>query len=124
MFKIHSVEGGYVPSFEYHNFNGVTPKIGMALAYGVDYLTGCGADDKPEYICMGEIPDGVTEGVVPVIKVAEDIIFETETEAELLGLAFGGMYKLSADSMNVTAEGGGHARLIYQDGETVRVRFE
>ncbi|MBQ8759244.1 MAG: hypothetical protein IJZ20_06085 [Clostridia bacterium] len=124
MFFIHSVEGGYVPSFEYHNFYDVTPKIGMAMTYGANYLIACGAEYKPEYICMGEFPDGVTSGEVPVIKVSENIIFETETEGELLGVCLGGMYKLSDDSMTVVAEDGGHARLINQDGETVRVRFE
>ena len=124
MFKIHSVEGGYVPSFEYHSFYGMTPKIGMALTYGADYLEKCGAEENPEYICMGEIPDGVTSGKVPVIKVSDDIIFETETENELSGVSFGGMYKLSADGMTVIGETGGHARLIYKDGNTARVRFE
>lgn len=124
MFKIHSVEGGYVPSFEYHKFNGVTPKIGMALTYGADYLSKCGVGDKPEYICMGEIPDGVTEGEVPVIKVSENIIFETYTENELLSMKFGGMYKLSADAMTITAESGGHARLLSYDDKLARVRFE
>lgn len=124
MFKIHSVEGGYVPSFEYHKFHGMTPKIGMALAYGADYLEKCGAEDKPEYICMGKIPDGVTSGEVPVIKVSEDIIFETEVETELTAASFGSMHKLSADGMTVIGETGGHARLIYKDGNTARVRFE
>ena len=124
MFKIHSVEGGYVPSFEYHRFYDVTPKIGMAMTYGADYLIACGAEYKPEYICMGEIPDGVTSGEVPVIKVSEDIIFETETENELLSMTFGGMYKLSADAMTITAESGGHARLLSYDDKIARVRFE
>ena len=124
MFKIHSVEGGYVPSFEYHKFYGMTPKLGMALTYGANYLIECDAEYKPEYICMGEIPDGVTEGEVPVVKVSDNIIFETETGNELLGMTFGGMYKLSADAMTIVAESGGHARLLSYDDKIARVRFE
>ena len=123
MFKIHSVEGGYVPSFEYIDFYDVTPKIGMALDFGADYLKKCDVADKPLYICMSEIPDGVTSEKVAVIKVSENIIFETETENEFLS-SLGFLCKLSGDSMSVSAEGGGHARVIYKNGKTVRVRFE
>ena len=126
MFFIHSVEGGYVPSFEYLSYyDDEAPKAGMALKFGADYLEKCSGTNKPAYISMCEKEDTFTSGIIPVIKVSPDIIFEVECAGDTSDLYLGAKVTIADDGLTVTdTTEGGVATVLHKDGNTVRVRFE
>lgn len=129
MFYIHSVEGGYVPSFEYMPVSAITPKVGQALVMSSGNLVVCSGTTKPTYISMCERAEACSAGdIIPVIRVTGDIIFETKNSAAFTSVKPGSKVTVSADGLEVTATStDGVAEVIsFSDtavGSAVRVRF-
>lgn len=75
VFKIHSVDSGYVPPFERVKIaDGVTPSVGAGLAEGTDGAT---ASDTPDYVCMSET---AKDGEVLAVRVTDNIVFDKDGE--------------------------------------------
>jgi len=129
-FLIHSVEHGRVPAWEYLPCSAITPKVGMAMTQTSGNLAVATGTTKPTYICMCERSAAVTAGeIIPVIRVNEDIIFETTFSADASSIKLGNKVTLHASSgLQVTATtSSGVAEVVGMDGtasgDTVRVRF-
>jgi len=129
-FLIHSVEHGRVPAWEYLPCSAITPKVGMAMTQTSGNLAVATGTTKPTYICMCERSAAVTAGeIIPVIRVNEDIIFETTFSASASSIKLGDKVTLHASSgLQVTATtSSGVAEVVGMDGtasgDTVRVRF-
>ena len=83
-FLIHTVEGGYVPAFEYLPASAITPKLGLALKLSSGQLAIASGTDKPEFISMCERSDALTAGdIIPVIRVTDDITFGVPAQAAM-----------------------------------------
>ena len=129
-FMIHSVEHGRVPAFEYLPCSAITPKIGMALVQSSGKLAIATGTTKPTYISMVEKSAACTAGdIIPVLRVEEDIIFETTFSASAGSVNLGDKVTLHASSgMQVTATtSSGVAEVVYKagssSGDMCRVRF-
>ena len=78
-FLIHSVEGGYIPSWEYLPAGAITPKVGMALYQNAGNLALASGTTNPAFISMVERSAALTAGdIIPVLRISEDVIWETE----------------------------------------------
>ncbi len=131
-FLIHSIEDGHVPAWEYLPCSAITPKVGMALTQSSGNLAIATGTTKPTYISMVEKSAACTAGdLIPVIRVTEDIIFETTISASGTSLNKGDKVTLHASSgMQVTATtSSGVAEIVdfptgsQASGAVVRVRF-
>ena len=117
-FLIHTVEGGYVPAFEYLPASAITPKIGLALKLDAGKLAVASGTDKPEFISMTERDSAVTAGdIIPVIRVTEDITFAVPAQAAQTSVNIGTKVTLHTDGMQVTATAsGGIAEIVGREG--------
>lgn len=129
-FKIHSVDGGHIPSIEYLPASAITPKVGMALVQTSGNLAIATGTNKPTYISMCERETPCTAGeLIPVIRVDSGIIFETDFSASATSVKLGNKVTLHASNgLQVTAAtDGGVAEVVYMDGTAsgsmCRVRF-
>lgn len=128
-FKIHTVDGGYVPGVEYLPAGAITPKVGMALVMNGGNLAVCSGANAPQYISMCEHESAVTAGtVIPVIRAGKGTIFETTFSAAASAIKAGNKVTLATDGLQVTATTtDGVAEVVAMDGttagSTVRVRF-
>lgn len=128
-FTIHSVEGGYIPSWEYHPCSAITPVVGMALYQNAGNLALASGTTTPTYVSMTERTAAVTAGdVIPVVQVNEDIIWETEWSATATAVKRGQKVTIATDGLRVTATTtGGVAQVVDFDGtavgDKVRVRL-
>lgn len=120
-FSIHTVEGGYIPSFEYLPASAITPKVGMALKLSGGKLALASGTDKPEYIAMCERGSAVTAGeLVPVIKVSDNITFGVPASAAMTAVNIGDKVTIHTDGMQVTAtKTGGTAMVVGCEGTAV-----
>lgn len=128
-FLIHSVEGGYVPSWEYHPAGAIIPKVGLALVQSSGNLAIASGATAPGFVSMTEREAALTAGdVIPVVRVSEDIIWETTFSVAASSIVPGNKVTLSADGLQVTATTtGGVAQVVDMDGtaagDKVRVRL-
>ncbi len=128
-FKLHVVNGGYMPPMEYLPAGAITPKVGLALVQKNGNLVIAGATEAPTYISMTDRQAPCTEGEeIPVIRVQENIIFETTNQAEFSGVKLGEKVTLHTDGLQVTAtKASGVAEVVYiggsATGSVIRVRF-
>lgn len=125
-FRIYQTADGHMPPWEYLPLDfDVTPQVGLALIMNAGVLTALSAEtDKPQFICMQE---GKEEEFVPVIRVSDDIIFETRN-TESFEYIFVGDKVTVEDGLFVTATTeGGVATVIDSDAPAkdsrVRVKF-
>ena len=120
-FMIHSVEGGYIPSWEYHPCSAITPVVGMALYQNAGNLALASGTTTPTYVSMTERTAAVTAGdVIPVVQVNEDIIWETEWSAAATSIKQGQKVTIATDGLRVTANTtGGVAQVVDFDGTAV-----
>ena len=130
MFKIYSAEDNRIPNIEYLPCSAITPKHGMALAQSEGNLVIATGTTKPTYICMTEKAAAVAAGtIIPVVRVTEDMVFETNFSASAASIKLGDKVTLHAsDGMQVTATTtSGVAEVVYMDGTAsgsmCRVRF-
>lgn len=128
-FLIHSVEGGYIPSWEYHPAGAITPKVGLALTQTSGNYALASGTTTPTYISMMEAEAALTAGtIIPAVKVSEDIIWETEWSAAATSIKAGQKVTIATDGLRVTATTtGGVAEVVDMDGtaigDKVRVRL-
>ena len=128
-FLIHSVEGGYIPSWEYLPAGAITPVVGMALYQNAGNLALASGTTNPTFISMTEREAALTAGdIIPVVRISEDIIWETEWSAAATSVKQGQKVTIAADGLRVTATTtGGVAQVVDMDGtaigDKVRVRL-
>lgn len=128
-FLIHSVEGGYIPSWEYHPCSAITPVVGMALYQNAGNLAMASGTTMPTFVSMTEREAALTAGdIIPVVQVNEDITWETEWSAAATSIKPGQKVTIASDGLRVTATTtGGVAQVVDMDGtavgDKVRVRL-
>ena len=115
-FLIHTVEDGHNLPIEYLPCSAIQPEVGMALTLTSGKLAKATGTTKPAYIS------------IPVVRVTEDIIFETTLQAAGTSLNVGDKVTIHTDAMQVTATtASGVAEIVYMDGTAagsmVRVRL-
>ena len=123
-FLIHTTADGHQPPWEYLPCDDIQPHLGMAMVLTGGLLAKAGSTAKPTYISMYEAPAALAEGdIIPVIRVTEDIIFETENSASLSGVAIGAKVTLASDGMRVTGTTtSGVAEIVAKDADAVGSR--
>nr|MBQ8244290.1 hypothetical protein [Oscillospiraceae bacterium] len=103
-----------------------TVAVGTALTVSAGVLAKATGEARPSYICMygGMVEAG---DVIPVIRVHEETVFETELSVASASAAVGAKYTIDTTGTMITATTGGPAELVSFDGtaagDTVRVRF-
>jgi hypothetical protein len=129
MFLIHTVDDGRVPALEYRPAASLTPRVGLALRWNDGKLAVNTGANKPVYICMTERSEAVDAGtMLPVIRVAPDIVFESQFIGSSAGVVPGNKLTIASDGLRVTATtANGVAEVVSLDGtaagDKVRVRF-
>lgn len=120
---IYQTDSGRVPGLEYLPSGAITPKTGMALKLTAGKLAVAAGADTPLYLSMTERSKACTAGqLIPVIRAAADIIFETETPAGFTA-AVGDKVQLKIDGCGLSAAAGGPAEIVYTDSERTRFRL-
>lgn len=103
MIKLHSVGAPKTTPYEYYvvtSAEAVT--LGEALVLSSGKLTKCAADATPEFIAMAAATgDGTLK--IPVLRVMEDMIFETTFAADASSNAVGTKVTIHTDGAQVTA---------------------
>lgn len=128
-FMIHSTDDGRTPAVEYLPAGAITPKAGMALTQTGGQLALAAGAVKPAYISMCERETACIAGEhIPVVRVSEDMIFETKFSAAATAVKLGDKVTISTDGLGVTATTtGGVAEVVYMDGTAkdsmCRIRF-
>lgn len=134
-FLIHSTDDGRIPSFEYLPCSAITPKIGLALYQNAGNLALANGGTKPTYICMTERSSAVAAGtIIPVIRVAPDIIFETIFSEAATNVKIGNRVTISTNGDKITktqtdssSNPIGVAEIVWMEGAAngskCRVRF-
>ena len=103
-FLIHSTADGHQPPWEYLPCAAIKPVVGMALKWDGGKLTTCSGTTKPAFISMYDAPATLTAGdIIPVIRVTEDIVFETINQANLNSINIGSKVTIHTDGLQVTA---------------------
>lgn len=128
-FMIHSTDDGRTPAVEYLPAGAITPRVGLALTQTGGLLVSAVGTTAPSYISMCERGQACEAGeLIPVIRAAGDIIFETAFSADADSVSLGDKVTISADGLSVTATAGGPAEVVYIDGtkngSMCRVRFK
>lgn len=104
MFRVFKTDDGRNCPIEYLPAGAITPKLGMALTVSAGKLAVATGTTRPAYISMTEKEAAVTAGtVIPVIRVSEDIIYETENSASFTGVNVGSKVTLDSTGTKVTA---------------------
>lgn len=128
-FKIHTTADGRATGIEYLPAGAITPKVGMALYQTGGNLAIASGTTKPTYISMCERETALTVGeVIPVIRVYDDIIYETTLSAAGTSLKRGDKVTIATGGEQVTATTtDGVAEIVTIEdtaaGGKVRVRF-
>lgn len=127
MFLIHQSP---TVNWEYLPVNSADIALGEMLTTGeIGLLSTASGTTKPQYISMCELHVEESAGVViPVIRVTEDIIFETTASVSMSGVKVGNKVCLSSDGKEVNASTtDGVAEIVWMEdtaaGSKVRVRF-
>jgi hypothetical protein len=129
MFRNIKNADGAVAPFEYLPCSAITPKNGMAMTMTGGKLAIASGTTKPSYICVAERDAAVTAGeIIPVIRVDDQIIFETQLSAAGTALNIGDKVTIAADGLRVTAtKTDGVAEIVAIEdtavGGNVHVRF-
>ena len=127
-FLIHSIDNANVVPWEYLPAGAIQPEIGKLLTLSSGQLAVAGATAKPQYVSMAQYGSAVSAGtVIPVIKVRDDIVFETTFSTSASDRKVGDAVT-TANGMQATATTtNGVATIVGIDstasGGKVRVRF-
>lgn len=122
--------GPMTDALEYHETTANEAiTLGEALVLSSGKLTKCGATAKPEFIAMGSCPavSGVNH-TIPVVRVSDEIIYETTLSVASASIAKGALYTLASNGAQITATTtNGVAEVVDWDGKAagdkVRVKF-
>lgn len=115
-------------ALEYHEVTASEAvAYGEALVMSSGKLTKCGATTKPAYLAAGSCAAG-SANVIPVLRVSDEVIYETALSEASASIAKGAKYTLSSDGLKITATTtSGVAEVVSWDGKAqgdkVRVRF-
>ena len=129
-FKIKTTLTESTPSVEY--IKGTASESfrrGEALVYSqYGYLTKASGAVKPEYICAADVALSASGGIVPVVSVRSDMLFEVPLSASGESLVCGNKVTIGSDGLTVTATlTNGTAEIVGIDGtasgDTVTVKF-
>lgn len=104
-FKIYQTADGHMPPWEYLPAATIHPSRGLALILDDGLLSVAAATDKPQFICMreGDEDEVCNFGdMIPVIRVSDDIIFETKNNNAFDEIYLGDKVTLK-DGLFVTA---------------------
>ena len=130
MFLPYKVDGSCKPqSLDYLPAGAITPKVGLALYQSSGLLALASGTNKPTYICMTEGPTLTSGDVIPVLRVTEDRVFETEFSASGTSINLGAKVTIATDGLRVTATTtSGVAEVVAKEGtgatgDKVLVRF-
>lgn len=129
MFRVYKTDDGRNCPIEYLPAGAITPKLGMALTVSAGKLAVATGTTRPAYISMTEAYSAVTAGtVIPVIRVSEDIIYETENSVSFAAVTVGSKVTLDSTGTKVTATTeGGVAEIVGIEGTAagskIHVRF-
>lgn len=105
-FLLHKVDGSQkIPGIEYLPCGAITPKVGMALIQTTGNLAIATGTAKPTYISLVERSSACSAGeLIPVMRVTEDLVFETTFSASASSIKLGNKVTLHASSgLQVTA---------------------
>ena len=98
--KLHSVGSAKTAPMEFYPVTALEEVVigeGLVLTSGA--LTKCAATATPEFIAL----KASTGGTIPVLRVIEDMVFETEFAADASAVAVGAKVTLHTDGVKVTA---------------------
>ena len=129
-FRVHSYDGSNrIAGIEYLPASAITPKIGLALKQTNGLLALATGTAKPTYISMCEKDSACASGdIIPVIRVQDDVTYETSFSAAASSVKLGDKVTISEDGEQVTATTtSGVAEVVYIDDAAedgmCRVRF-
>ena len=128
MFSVHKNDTGAVAPWEYLGAAAGTYAAGQALTVTGGKLAAIAAASKttPQYICMSDITVAAGE-LVPVIRVANDTIYETKLTAAAEAATVGTKLEVSAGGLGVDAAAAGTFEVTYiedtAEGAAVYGRF-
>lgn len=128
MFRPHMSNNGAVLPFEYLPAAAGSYEAGQLLNVTGGKLTAIGAACKttPAYLCMGKhtVADGEN---LPVTRVSDDMIYETELGAEAADATVGTKLEVSAGGLTADAAAAGTFEVVFLEdtaaGSVVRGRF-
>lgn len=128
MFRPHMSNNGAVLPFEYLPAAAGSYEAGQLLNVTGGKLTAIDAACKttPAYLCMGKhtVADGEN---LPVTRVSDDMIYETELGAEAAAATVGTMLEVSAGGLTADAAAAGTFEVVFLEdtaaGSVVRGRF-
>lgn len=128
MFIPHSYDNGLQP-WEYLPAAAGTYQVGQALTVTSGKLAAIksASTTTPPYICMAEVT--VADGeAIPVIRVRNEIIFETTLSAASASAAIGTKLQVAAQGLEVNGADTGTFDVVYIEGTAagsiVRGRFQ
>lgn len=103
-------------------------EVGDAMVVTSGKLALATGTTKPAYICMCDRAATVADEMIPVIRVNDDTVYETELGVAINALAVGAKYTLNTTSDGITATTeNGVAEVVGFEGTAigskVRVRF-
>ena len=128
MFRPHSSNHGAVVPFEYLPASAGDYVAGQMLNMSGGKLVAISAASKttPAYLCMGKhtVADGEN---LPVTRVSDDVIYETELSAEAAAAVPGSKLEVSVGGLAVDATAAGTFEVVFLEGtvagSVVRGRF-
>ncbi len=107
-FSVYKTDDGRVPAVEYLPAGAITPKAGMLLYVSSGLLAVAGGSHAPRYVSMTEKSAAVSSGtLIPVIRVAPDIIFKTEADGAGTAVV-GALYDIASGGMKVDIDASTH----------------
>ena len=127
MFLVHQINGSH--AWEEMPCSAIVPEVGKAMTVTGGKLAVASGTTKPTYICMRHEASTVAAGTpVPVMRIRDDMIFETTFSVAATSIKIGDKLTLSTDGMQVTAtttDGVAEVVEIIENtaGGHVRVRF-
>ena len=128
MFRPHSSNNGAVLPFEYLPAAAGEYEAGQLLNVTGGKLVKLSAacTTIPAYLCMGKhtVADGEN---LPVTRVSDDIIYETELGAQAVDAGIGAKLQVSSGGLTADAAAAGKFEVVFlegtAEGSTVRGRF-
>lgn len=129
MFCPYSYDDSHPDAFEYlPAAKNLTLEVGTALCFEGGMLVVALGANVPEYISMTKKTTTSDGDTVAVMRVAKDVVYETELAADNAALALGEKYTIDDSGTKITATtADGVAQVVAFDGTNagckVRVRF-
>lgn len=115
--------------WEYLPASAIVPEIGKALTFDGGTLKVAAGTTKPTYICACRRDSALTAGeLIPVVRVRDDMLFETTSSVAMTAVKLGDKVTISADGLQVTATTADGVAEVVSIGDTaaggiVCVRF-